>query len=113
VSRKTENTGFICIHCGADVQALTNGSYRNHCPDCLYSLHVDNIPGDRSSDCRGVMKPDGIRYSGKKGWQIVHLCEKCGTKKVNRIAVDTIQPDNYSVINKLLDAKMIWSHFSQ
>ena len=41
MSRKSENTGFICAYCGADAKPLTNGSYRNHCPLCLHSLHVD------------------------------------------------------------------------
>jgi len=91
VSRKKENTGFICIYCGADVRPLTNGSYRNHCPHCLYSLHVDNLPGDRSNDCRGLMKPDGIRFNSKKGWQIVHRCQECGEVKTNRVAPDDIE----------------------
>ncbi|MEN6315330.1 MAG: RNHCP domain-containing protein [Clostridiaceae bacterium] len=94
MSRKTENIGFICAYCGADVKPLTNGSYRNHCPFCLYSLHVDNLPGDRASDCFGMMKPIGIRYNGKKGWQIIHHCKKCGMEKVNRAAPDDIETLN-------------------
>jgi DNA-directed RNA polymerase subunit RPC12/RpoP len=88
VSRKTENAGFICIICGAEVKPLTNGSYRNHCPCCLYSVHIDTIPGDRANDCLGSMKPIGVRYHSKKGWQIVHRCQKCGIEKLNRIAPD-------------------------
>ena len=102
MSRKTENTGFICARCGAEVLPLTNGSYRNHCPFCLYSLHVDNIPGDRASACLGLMKPVGVRSNSKKGWQIVHRCEKCGAEKVCRAAEDTEQPDNSDIINGLL-----------
>ena len=102
MSKKTENTGFICAYCGKQIQPLTNGSYRNHCPFCLYSLHVDNLPGDRVSDCRCLMKPVGIRYNGKKGWQIIHRCQKCGAEKVNRAAFDTVQPDNQDEINKLM-----------
>ena len=101
MSRKTENTGFICAHCIADVKPLTNGSYRNHCPYCLYSIHVDNAPGDRSSDCRGMMKSIGINYNGKKGWQIIHCCQTCGMQKVNRMADNTVQADNQDEINKL------------
>ena len=86
MSRKTENTGFFCIHCGAEVQPLTNGNYRNHCPHCLHSLHLDNLPGDRSNRCLGIMQPVGIRYNGKKGWQIVHRCQTCGVEKANRTA---------------------------
>jgi len=102
VSRKTENTGFTCAYCGAEVKPLTNGSYRNHCPHCLYSLHVDILPGDRDNHCRGLMKPIGIRYHSKKGWQIVHRCQSCGAEKVNRAAVGTAQPDNCETINKLM-----------
>ncbi len=97
MSRKTENTGFICAYCGADVKPLTNGSYRNHCPICLYSIHVDNLPGDRASNCLGLMKPIGIRFNSKKGWQIIHHCKKCGTEKVNRIA-----PDDDETLNNMM-----------
>ena len=88
MSRKTENTGFICAHCDADVNPLTNGSYRNHCPYCLYSVHLDNIPGDRVNDCLGLMEPVSVRSHSKKGWQIIHRCQKCGSEKANRAAPD-------------------------
>ena len=91
MSRKTENTGFACAHCGAHVLPLTNGSYRNHCPKCLYSVHVDNIPGDRQNNCLGLMKPEGIRYRGNKGYQIIHRCQVCGTEKANRTAPDDME----------------------
>lgn len=102
MSRKSENTGFLCAHCGAEVQAITNGSYRNHCPLCLYSLHVDESPGDRMSDCHGLMKPVGSRYCSKKGWQIVHRCQICGVEKANRTAFDTAQPDSQDAISELM-----------
>ncbi|MHA1253793.1 MAG: RNHCP domain-containing protein [Candidatus Helarchaeota archaeon] len=51
-SRKIED--FTCINCGKYV--VGNG-YTNHCPNCLYSLHVDINPGDRLSDCKGIMIP--------------------------------------------------------
>jgi len=88
VSRRTENTGFTCKNCDAVIFPLTNGSYRNHCPICLYSLHMDNKIGDRKNNCHGLMKPYKIQYNGKKGWQIVHKCKRCGAKKLNRIAPD-------------------------
>ena len=88
MSRRTENTGFICINCGADVLPLANGSYRNHCPRCLHSLHVDNIPGDRASSCMGLLIPTGIKHNNKKGYQIVHRCKNCGMEKANIIAPD-------------------------
>lgn len=90
------------IHCGKSVTPLTNGSYRNHCPHCLYSLHVDNLPGDRDNGCQGLMKPVGIRYNSKKGYQIIHQCEKCGVEKVNRIAIDCEMADDLCVIIKLM-----------
>ena len=51
-SRRAENTGFECGHCRSAVPANSDGHYRNHCPYCLWSLHVDDLPGDRASSCR-------------------------------------------------------------
>ena len=65
---------FTCAHCGAHV--VGNG-YTNHCPHCLYSRHVDNTPGDRLSDCRGMMAPVAVEKSGDD-FIITHKCEKCG-----------------------------------
>jgi hypothetical protein len=47
------------------------------------------------------MKPVGVRWHSKKGWQIVHRCDKCGAEKVNRAATDTAQPDDLEIIRKL------------
>lgn len=91
--KKRENTAFQCEHCGANVKPLTNGSYRNHCPYCLYSKHMDNTPGDRASKCRGLMAPIGLEYSGKKGYQLIHECKSCGKVGKNKVATDTIQQD--------------------
>lgn len=101
VSRKTENKSFLCMNCGRQVLPLTNGSYRNHCPHCLHSLHIDNIPGDRSSNCGGIMKPVSLVYNSKKGYQIRHKCMKCGLERVNVIAENTVMPDDYEQICKL------------
>jgi len=101
MSRKSENTGFTCVHCGKSVVALTNGSYRNHCPFCLYSLHVDRSIGDRKSDCLGKMEPKEIIYNSKKGYQIVHMCLKCGAKRINKIARDTDMSDDFDAMLKL------------
>ena len=69
MARADENAGFTCAHCGAGVLPLTNGSYRNHCPFCLWSVHVDDArPGDRLSVCRGLMQPVEL-VSKRKGWQ--------------------------------------------
>ncbi len=93
MSRKNENTAFQCENCYQTVVPLTNGSYRNHCPFCLYSKHLDEHPGDRASKCKGLMLPMQLDYSGKKGYQIIHQCMKCGKTQRNKIANHTIQED--------------------
>jgi hypothetical protein len=93
LTRSTENTGFCCVRCGAAVMPLSNGGYRNHCPRCLYSLHVDVRPGDRANRCRSPMSPVAIAYSRKKGFQVVHRCLGCGGESRCRAATDTLQPD--------------------
>ena len=102
MSHKTENTGFICQHCGKEVLPLTDGSYRNHCPFCLYSLHVDITPGDRACNCGGLMEPIKIIYNSKKGYQIVHRCQKCGFERNNKISEDPRQPDDIDVITSIM-----------
>ena len=80
---------FTCEHCHLRVEPLTSGSYRNHCPKCLYSKHVDDRgPGDRQSPCGGLMKPVGVDHRGGKGWMIVHRCEQCGKTITNKAAPD-------------------------
>lgn len=93
--RTRENQSFSCEHCGCDVRPVSNGSYRNHCPVCLYSKHVDQFPGDRQALCHGLMAPVAYRYSGKKGYQLCHCCENCGKYQWNKIAVDTLQADHF------------------
>jgi hypothetical protein len=86
---------FDCGHCGIHVDPLEDGSYRNHCPKCLWSKHVDDKgPGDRASACKSMMKPTGLDYRKKKGWMIVHLCEACGKEIPNMTACD----DDLSVL---------------
>ncbi len=102
MGRKEENTGFTCRHCGHEVLPLTGGSYRNHCPFCLHSLHVDIIPGDRASQCGGLMEPVGVVYNSAKGWQIIHRCQKCGFERSNMISEDPRQPDDINAITKLM-----------
>ncbi len=101
MGKKEENTPFICAICNQDVRALENGSYRNHCPFCLGSIHVDNKPGDRNSTCNGVMVACRLNYNGKKGWQIIHQCQKCGVEKANKIAEEDSQPDDWEKLIKL------------
>jgi len=80
---------FTCVHCGKSVEPLEHGSYRNHCPHCLYSLHVDRDgPGDRESTCQSPMAPVELDQNGKKGWMIVHQCVRCGKRIPNKAAPD-------------------------
>jgi hypothetical protein len=74
ISRKTENAAFVCERCGIFVHPLTTGSYRNHCPSCLTSKHVDERPGDRRARCGGLMKAVGIDHRSGKGLMLVHRC---------------------------------------
>ena len=83
---KNDN-GFECKNCGKTVTPLKYTS-RNHCPYCLFSLHVDNIPGDRENPCVGLMQPIAIENSPKKGYVIVYKCTKCGEVKRNKSADD-------------------------
>jgi len=92
------NEGFTCIKCKRGVDPHHGGSCRNHCPFCLFSLHVDaDVPGDRASECKGIMKPVGFEDNPKKGSRIRHECIKCGAKVWNRTAPD----DNYDLICEL------------
>lgn len=101
MTRSLENTGFVCLHCGYAVQKLYNGRYRNHCPVCLYSLHVDVMPGDRANNCGGLMRPVGLHYKRKKGWQIEHECLRCGGRSLCRTAEDDpVQPDDLIILMK-------------
>ena len=46
---------FTCKVCGRLCTPDNAGSsHRNHCPNCLASLHVDIEPGDREADCGGA-----------------------------------------------------------
>ena len=95
------DSGFICANCGKEVLPLGKTS-RNHCPFCLYSLHLDINPGDRASECGGKLVPIGALPDPKKGYIIVHQCEKCGEVRRNKAAHDaSVQPDNINLIIKL------------
>lgn len=80
---------FTCEHCGLAVQPLGKGTYRDHCPKCLYSKHVDQEgPGDRLSSCRGLLEPIGIDQDSKKGFIVMYQCVKCRKTSRNRAAPD-------------------------
>lgn len=95
------DSGFTCAHCGRQVQPLGYSS-RNHCPFCLWSLHLDNNPGDRESDCGGQMEPIKAETDPKKGYIIVHRCTSCGAIRRCKAAHEArIQPDDISLLIQL------------
>lgn len=81
---------FTCEHCEAEVKG--NG-YTNHCPECLWSKHVDVNPGDRSSSCGGMMKPVSIEKKGD-AYSVFQECTKCSHVRKNKITPE----DNFEVI---------------
>lgn len=81
--------GFKCSHCGSDISAEGGGTqHRNHCPRCLWSLHLDSRPGDRSACCGGAMEPVAVWVRKGGEWAIIHRCDECGALGSNRIAAD-------------------------
>ena len=80
---------FICRVCGRTVVPESAGSdHRNHCPNCLSSLHVDIEPGDRAADCGGIMEPVAVWVRKGGEWAIIHRCRRCGALSSNRAAAD-------------------------
>jgi len=102
MGHKTENVAFVCENCGRRVEPVTNGGYRNHCPFCFCSKHVDIMPGDRQSVCGGVMDAIGVTYKPGKGYQIIHRCRKCGYESKNIVAADTVSPDDLELLTELM-----------
>lgn len=70
------------------VPEFAGSEHRNHCPNCLTSLHVDNEPGDRESDCGGYMDPIGVWVRNDGEWAVIHRCRRCGKIVSNRVAAD-------------------------
>jgi rubrerythrin len=90
--RKIEN--FSCIRCGS----LTRGNgYTDHCASCLASKHVDNMPGDRSEKCHGIMRAERTVYA-RGNYTIYYVCEKCGARK----SVGASPDDNIDALEKLI-----------
>ncbi len=81
---KDEN--FICENCEQEVSTLKYTA-RDHCPHCLYSKHVDIMPGDRANPCQGLLKPIGIEKF-KDTYKILYKCTKCHQEHKNIMAKD-------------------------
>ena len=63
---------------------------RNH-DDCATMLldvqHVDVVPGDRASDCQGILDPIGAQQRSG-AWVIRYRCRSCGHLQNNRAHPD-------------------------
>lgn len=73
---------FTCERCGL---AVNGNGYTNHCPRCLWSKHVDVLPGDRAAVCGGAMRPLAVERSGD-GFRILFRCQRCGFERPNKSA---------------------------
>ena len=88
------NEPFMCIACGAEVPATEHGMPRDHCPFCLVSVHVDEIPGDRASLCGGIMDATGYEVVPGGEIALAYRCRACGvTKKVRAVVSPEPFPD--------------------
>ena len=79
---------FVCEHCTAAVQG---SGYTNHCPACLWSKHVDVNPGDRGSECGGLMEPIKVERRNDE-YMLTQHCIKCGHERRNRLG----EEDNFT-----------------
>lgn len=86
---------FICENCGKIIKKLEY-SARDHCNFCLYSKHVDILPGDRQNSCKGLLQPIGIEKF-KDTYKIIYQCQKCKQFHKNIMAND----DDYDLIINL------------
>jgi hypothetical protein len=88
---RREPGAFRCRNCRLDVPTDAPGTaHRNHCPNCLWSRHVDDSPGDRAALawCGSSMQPIAITVRGDGEWVLVHRCLGCDIVHLNRTAGD-------------------------
>lgn len=86
---------FICENCR---QKVNGNGYTNHCPNCLWSKHVDINPGDRRSICKGMMEPVNIENKSDV-FYVVLKCKKCEYQRKNKL----IKGDNFDVAVMLVN----------
>jgi hypothetical protein len=85
---------FTCLHCE---RVVKGDGYTNHCPSCLWSRHVDVLPGDRAATCGGPMEPVGVLY-GERAVRLAHVCLTCGYVGHNRVSAH----DDPDAVRRLL-----------
>lgn len=78
---KRTKEDFECEFCE---EMVVGDGYTNHCPECLWSKHVDIEPGDRMSKCGGLMRP--VLLEKERGaYKILHRCTACSLEKRNKL----------------------------
>ncbi len=91
---KTVKIGLAAYECRMNDTGFNLGQIEKaimaaeDCPNCLSSLHVDLEPGDRESDCGGIMEPIAVWVRKGGEWAIIHRCCRCGALSSNRVAAD-------------------------
>lgn len=78
---KRTKEDFKCGYCG---EYIIGNGYTNHCPKCLWSKHVDIEPGDRESECGGMMRPVLLEEK-RGGYVVLHRCVACSHEKRNKL----------------------------
>lgn len=86
---------FTCENCGKTIEPLVY-SARDHCPYCLFSKHVDILPGDRANECHGLLEPIKIEKF-KNTYKIIYKCQKYHQTHKNIMAND----DDMNIIIEL------------
>ena len=89
---------FECRNCLCHVPKLKYTS-RDHCNNCLHSIHIDITPGDRLNKCLGDLVPINIEYS-KKGQVIIYKCSKCNEVLKNIVAEDDNKEEIYKIVKE-------------
>jgi hypothetical protein len=84
---------FTCEKCGFFV---AGDGYTNHCPECLWSKHVDVFPGDRAQMCGGMMEPVSVEVKNRE-YTLTHKCLKCGHIKPNKAS----KADNFDMLTQI------------
>ena len=87
---------FQCVFCGKEVD-VGGAQVRDHCPFCLRGLHVDQVPGDRTSECRGILIPVDFALEGRAGVVISYRCDRCGYAFRVRAHPDDVLPPGLQV----------------
>ena len=93
------NDSFVCDTC--EVKVLpAQSTFRNHCPHCLTSKHVDqSVPGDRQSNCGGHMPTIQIEGNNPDKLDLVQQCLVCHNTMRNLVAPDDNRDAIYAVMS--------------